>query len=268
MLNKKYMVILSIALVLALLVGCGNEEQGNMLEKVEAKGKLVVGTSADYPPYEFHTLIDGEDKIVGFDISLAQYIADELGVELEIQDMDFKNLVGALPAEMVDIVIAGMTPDPERDINFSDVYYNATHGVVVRKDKMDLIKTEKDLEGKKLGVQMGSVQEDIAEQIKDAELVSLSLTNNLLMELKTDRVDGIIMEKPVAEAYAKANDDLMVVESINIVDGEGGSAIGIKKGEDEFTNRINEILKDVKDKELLDQWFIDASKMADEAGVN
>lgn len=261
--NKKIIMIITIVMSLSMLAGCGNGKgDKNSVEGIKAKGKLVMGTSADYPPYEFSVLEDGKEKIVGFDVALAKHIADELGVELEIKDMDFKNLIAALPSGKVDIVIAGMNPDPKRaeEVNFSDIYYNASHGVLIRKDMIDEIVSEDDLIGKKLGAQMGSMQEEIAEGIKDADVKSLALTNNLLMELKANKIDAVIMEKPVAESYAKGNDDLMLVEGITIESGEGGSAIAMKKGNDELTKKINEILKDVEDKNLLDAWIVEAQE--------
>lgn len=259
--NKKFVLVLTLVLSLGILAGCGNNEKGS-IESIKESGKIVMGTSADYPPYEFSVLVDGKEKIVGFDVALAEYIAKELGVELEIMDMDFKNLIASLPSGKVDMVIAGMSPDEERkkQVNFSDVYYNATHGVIIKKDMKDKIKTEADLEGKAVGAQMGSVQEELAENIKDVELKSLTLTNNLLMELKAGKIDAIIMEKPVAETYAKANDDLMVVEDIDIESGGGGSAIAMKKGNDELTEKINEILKKVEAEGLLEKWIVEANE--------
>ena len=90
------------------------KDGGISLEEVKKKGKLVVGTSADYPPYEFHKEIDGKDTIVGFDIDIAKEIAKDMGVEVEIKDMDFDGLLVASQAGKVDLVIAGMNPTPER----------------------------------------------------------------------------------------------------------------------------------------------------------
>ena len=78
------------------------------LQEIKDSGKLVMGTSADYPPYEWHLIKDGKDEIIGFDIDIAQAIADELGVELEIKDMDFDGLIPALTTGKIDIIIAGM----------------------------------------------------------------------------------------------------------------------------------------------------------------
>lgn len=267
--NKKFLIGLSLVLVVSLLSACGKKSDvdKSSLEAIKEKGTLVLGTSADYPPYEFHALIDGKDEIVGFDMDLGRYIASELGVELEIKEMDFKNLVGALPSGMIDIAIASMTPDPARDLNFSDIYYEATHGVLVKKDKVDLIQNEEDLKNKKAGAQMGSVQEKIAENIEGAEVLSLPLTNNLIIELETEKIDYLVMEKPVAESYAKANPNIALVENIELVDEDGGgAAIAIKKGNDDLTKAINEILQKVEKENLMDQWIIDANKILEDMG--
>ncbi|MGL4535596.1 MAG: transporter substrate-binding domain-containing protein, partial [Weissella cibaria] len=96
-----------------------------VLSKIEKSGKLVVGTSADYAPYEFHTTVNGKDKIVGFDISVANEIAKRLGVKLVIQEMSFDALLGAVKTGKVDMVVAGMTATPEREqeASFSEPYF-------------------------------------------------------------------------------------------------------------------------------------------------
>ena len=142
----------------------GGKEVVSKIEQIKKSGKLILGTSADYPPYEFHKEIDGKDTIVGFDIEIAKEIAKDLGVELEIKDMDFDGLLLALNADKVDMVMAGMTPDPERIkvVDFSKIYYEAVHGVVINVANKDTFKTVEDLAGKKVGAQKGAVQEDIA----------------------------------------------------------------------------------------------------------
>ena len=93
------------------------------LQEIKDKGKLVMGTSADYPPYEWHLIKDGKDEIIGFDIDIAQAIADELGVELEVKDMAFDGLIPALSTGKIDMIIAGMNATEERkqSVDFTDV---------------------------------------------------------------------------------------------------------------------------------------------------
>lgn len=238
----------------------------NELEKIIDNGKIVLGTSADYPPFEFHTMVDGKDKIVGFDIEIAKYIADELGVELEIKDMDFDKLLGGLSTGMMDMVIAGMNPDPERDANFSDIYYEANLSVLITKDAADTITKAEDLNGKSIGVQMGTTQETIAqEDFENTQVKSLAKNPDIVMNLKTKKIDCAIMETPVAESFAKVNDDLMVVENLIIDSGSGGVAIATKKGSDELTDKLNEILGKIHSEGLLEAWIVEANELSGES---
>ena len=131
------------------------------LQEIKDSGKLVMGTSADYPPYEWHLIKDGKDEIIGFDIDIAQAIADELGVELEVKDMDFDGLIPALTTGKIDIIIAGMNATEERkqSVDFTDVYYTQTDIVVIRKEDADKFTSEDSLKTAKLATQKATVQE-------------------------------------------------------------------------------------------------------------
>lgn len=250
------------------LIGCGGKKSSkDMLDVIKEKGELVVGLSADYAPYEFHMMKDGKDQVVGFDVNIAQEIANNLGVKLKIQEMEFDALVTALPAEKVDLVISGMNPTEERKkaIDFSDIYYVSNHGILTKKENKDKYKTLEDLNGKKIGVQLGSVQEKMAkENVKDAKLTQLSNINNLIMELNTDKVDAIIIETPVAEMAIKSNPNLGKSDE-KIEDGTGGNSIGIKKGSPKLVEEVNKTIKGLKDSGKLDKFIIDATVLAGEA---
>ena len=275
--KKKISLFMVIVLGLSsLLVACGNSQEVNLenedlkfesctLEGIKNKGKLVLGTSADYPPFEFHTMIDGKDEIVGLDIEIVKYIADELGVELEIKDMDFDKLLGGLSTGMLDIVIAGMNPDSEREkeANFTDIYYEADLSVLVNKEDASKITMMEDLDGKSIGVQIGTTQENIAKtKVKDADVKSLSTNPDIVMNLKTKKIDCAIMETPVAKSFANTNDDLMLVEGLNIDTEPEGMAIAVRKGNDELTEKLNEILDKAKSKGLIDKWLVEADKLS------
>lgn len=232
------------------------------LDKIIESGKIILGTSADYPPFEFHTMVDGKDEIVGFDIQIAKYIANELGVELEIKDMDFDKLLGGLSTGMMDIVIAGMNPDPDREANFSNIYYEANLSVLVTKEDADKITTAEDLNGKSIGVQMGTTQEGIAkEDFENTDVKSLAKNPDIVMNLKTKKIDCAIMETPVAQSFAAVNEDLMVVEDLIIDSGSGGVAVAVKKGNDVLTEKINEILEEIKSEGLLEEWIVEANEL-------
>ncbi|HBG7721536.1 TPA: transporter substrate-binding domain-containing protein, partial [Clostridioides difficile] len=162
---KVFKKLLSLGLVLGLtlsLVGCSGGGEKTKLEQIKDNGKLVVGTSAEFPPFEFHKVVDGKDSIKGFDIMLAEEFAKELGVKVEIKDMSFDGLIGALNADQVDIVLAGMSPTPEREksVDFSELYYLSRNAVIVKDADIDKVKTEDDLKKLRVGVQAGSIQEE------------------------------------------------------------------------------------------------------------
>lgn len=270
--KKKFSLLLAVVLMFSIVLSaCGgngsDEENENLttLEKIEDSGKIVLGTSADYPPFEFHAMIDGKDEIVGFDLEIAKYIADELGVELVVQDMEFDKLLGGLASGMLDFVVAGMNPDPERAANFSDIYYEANLAVLVRKDNTE-IKTMEDLDGKSIGVQIGTTQEDVARNtINGADVRALGTNSDIMMNLKTNKIDAAIMETPVADSYAGVNEDIMVVEGLVLDSGSEGVAIALKEGDDELTEKINEILEDIKSQGLIEKWFIEANELVSNA---
>src|SRR5699024_8006106 len=130
----------------------------------KSEGKIVLGTAGDYPPYEFHKMIDGEDQIVGFDIEIAKLIAEELEVQLEIVDMKFEGLLPALVTDDVDMVIAGMVADEKRaeTVDFSIPYYEADQRMIVRTEDQDVYLGPEELAGEKVGAQKSTIQEEIA----------------------------------------------------------------------------------------------------------
>ncbi|MBE6345375.1 MAG: transporter substrate-binding domain-containing protein, partial [Spirochaetaceae bacterium] len=149
------------AMMMVLPVMAGGKKDVSVMEKIKADGKIILGTSADYPPYEFHSMVDGKDTIVGFDISIAQEIAKDLGVELEIKDMNFDGLLAALVSGNVDFVISGMTPTEERkqNVDFSDIYYEAVHGAVIRvADEAKYAANPESLKDVLIGAQKGAIQ--------------------------------------------------------------------------------------------------------------
>ena len=238
------------------------------LDTVLNSGKLVVGTSADYPPYEFHAIIDGEDQIVGFDIEFAKAVAEGLGVELEIQDMAFDAVLAGVQNGIIDVGIAGINPDPTRDetLDFTDVYFESSYCVLVNAEDVDQYTTTEDLNGKALGVQTGTVQEGIvADHLEPGNVVSLPKVTELVMQLKSGMIDAIVLEVPVADSYMKANSDIATVENIDFSEFEieGGSAAVVAEGEAELQEAINEIIAELVAEGKIEQWYAEAVELAD-----
>lgn len=276
-LMKKVISVVMLGVMTMGFVGCGassNKASDNnstdLLETIQEKGKLVVGMSADYAPYEFHYIDEnGKDVIGGFDVDIANEIADAIGVELVIQEMDFDALVSALPAGKVDVVISGMNPTEERAkvVDFSDIYYNSQHGILVRTEDADKYKTFADLEGAKVGAQLGSTQEQIAKaEIPNADLQLLANVNNLILELKSGKVDAIVMEKPVAEMAVKNNPDLAVGEP-TYEEKTGGNAVGVAKNNPGLLAKINEVINELNESGKMDDYILKANELAASAGV-
>jgi arginine/lysine/histidine transporter system substrate-binding protein len=261
-LKKLVAAILTISMVVT-LSACGKKSTDTLV----SKGTLTIGTTADYPPYEFHKEINGKDTIVGFDIMIAEEIAKDLGVKVEIKDMKFDGLLAALKTNSIDLVIAGMNPTADRakEVNFSKVYYTAVQAVIVRTEDKDKLKSFADLSGKKVGVQKATTQEKIAqEQIKGAEIKSLGKITDLVLALKSKNVDALVVEFPVAEAYADKNADI-VVSSMKFSEeaSQKGSALAIAKGNEELLNSVNKTLDRLMKDDKISKFVADANAMAD-----
>ncbi len=272
---KKIIAFLAV-LVLATSVFAAGQADVSAMEKIKANGKIILGTSADYPPYEFHALIDGKDTIVGFDISIAQEIAKDLGVQLEIKDMNFDGLLAALVSGNVDFVISGMTPTEERkqNVDFSDIYYEAVHGAVIRKaDVAKYGSNPASLKDVMIGAQKGAIQVGIAkEQIKGVtgaaldnnhpQIKELGTLPDLIMEVKNNKIEAVIAELPVAKAYVAANPDLVLAD-FTFQDTEGGSAIALKKGNADLVAAINATIARLVAEDKITTFVGEASLMAD-----
>ena len=253
---KKVMgLFLIMILAVGVLAGCGEKKDANEGDKKT----LVMATSADYAPFEYIES-DKSDEIIGFDVDLAKAIAGKLGYEVEVKDMDFGGLVQSLKSGQADFVLAGMTPTEKRkkNVDFSDIYYTAQHMIISTTENG--IETIEDLEGKTVGVQLGSIQEGKAEEIN--ETVSIKVENRnripeLIQELKAGRFDAIIIEDTVAKGYLDKEADLT---SFTVSDDpeEAGSAIAFPK-ESGLTKEFNKELQKMKEngelQELIVKWF-------------
>jgi arginine/lysine/histidine transporter system substrate-binding protein len=268
-------IILLVSIVIG-TVGCGasagaagstsnTASADTKLAKIKKAGKLVVGTSADYPPYEFHKVTNGKDEIVGFDITVAKEIAKDLGVQLELKDMKFDGLLAALDAGNIDMVIAGMVPTDERkkSVDFSKIYYQSVNNVLVRSEDKDKLKSIEDLKGKKVGAQKSTVQEDIVKkQMPNSEPKLLSKVTDLVLELKNKKVDALVIDKPVADAYAAKNSDLAVGD-IKLENADKGCAVAVKKGSQDFVDAINKTLDRLMSTDSINKFVTDANNMVE-----
>lgn len=217
---------------------------------------LTMATSPDYPPYEYKDTAVSGNEIIGFDVDIAKYITKELGYELKIIGMDFNGLIPALQAGRADFVMAGMTPNAERrkSVDFSVIYYEAQNTIVAKKGS-NLTKPE-DLAGKKVGVQLGTIQQEAVKKMSGVQGIPLNRIPDIIQELKSNRLTAGVIEDTVAKGYAEANPDL----EFNVIPNteESGSAIAFPKDSrlvPEFSRILQQMQANGKLKELANQWF-------------
>ncbi|MFN7710080.1 MAG: transporter substrate-binding domain-containing protein [Holosporales bacterium] len=249
---------LSIAsLVLSLFVtGCGEGEKKADADQTQ---KLVALTSADNPPFELIQTANGASEIVGFDIDLMKAVGEVLGVEIEFQDMDFGSLIPALQSGRGDLAMSAisMTPEREKVVRFSETYFIARIGVVTVKGKG--IARDAEFKNKKVGVQMGTTFESLMREIvaKDEtiELISLNRLGELVQEIKSGRLDAVVMDELAAKSFADLNPGL----EFNTLEGHDAPyAIAFPK-DSPWVDKVNEALRklkaDGKIDVLVQKWF-------------
>jgi ABC-type amino acid transport substrate-binding protein len=242
-----------------------NKTAPGKLAKIKDAGRIVIGTSADYPPYEFRLLPEIEDDIVGIDIDIAEAIAADLNVKLEIKNIVFNNLFKELAAENIDLILAGLAPSENRQkiVDFSIPYYQAIQNMVIRARDKEKIKLLEDLRGKNVGTQTGSIQEDMARSmIVGANFITRPTIQKLIDELASGKLDAVILEKPVADAYVFKNKDFLNLEC-NSDRTPLGSAVAVKKGDADLLARVNQILERLIRENRISQFVQDAKVFTD-----
>ncbi|HDC8777083.1 TPA: ABC transporter permease subunit [Staphylococcus aureus] len=244
-------------------------EQDQTWEKIKERGELRVGLSADYAPMEFEHTVNGKTEYAGVDIDLAKKIAKDNNLKLKIVNMSFDSLLGALKTGKIDIIISGMTSTPERkkQVDFSDSYMMTKNIMLVKKDKVNEYKDIKYFNNKKVGAQKGTEQEKIAQtEIENASITSLSRLPDVILALKSGKVEGAVVEKPVAEAYLKQNPKLGI-SNVKFNEEEKDTVIAVPKDSPKLLSQINKTIKEVKDKGLIDKYMTNAANaMNDDSG--
>ncbi|MDD9139258.1 ABC transporter substrate-binding protein/permease [Fructobacillus sp. CRL 2054] len=232
----------------------------NSLQKIKDAGVLKVATSPDYPPFEFRATINGQSEDVGMDIEVAKQIAKDLGVKLQIMNMDFGSTLVAVQTGKVDMAITGVNPTEERrkSVDFSDIYYNGGQSFLIQKKDAKKYKNAKALHGAKIGTQTGSLQQTLSKKyFKDSTLSSMEKTPNLVFALKSGKLDAVGVEKPVAAAYVENNKDLVAIDAGYKLDkNETGAAVAFAKGSDSLAAAVNKSI----DKITKNDWTSDYLK--------
>lgn len=247
---------LFITLILSLvLAACGQSSDSENAGTEEGKKVLTMGTSADFAPFESR---NASGDVEGFDIDLANYIADELGYELEIEDMKFDGLIGALQAKRVDLVLSGMSATEKRaqNVDFSTQYHHSGEMFITLKDSD--ITTLEDLKGKTVGVQLGTIQEEGARKLQETVEFEVKAVDNatiLIQELQSNRIDVAYLDKSVATGYINEQD---LAGFDDPTTSSPGMAVAFPKGSD-LVEDVNQVLKEMEEngklEELKAKWL-------------
>ena len=237
---------------MGLLAGCGNEKP----KMTQQEGVLRVGSETTFPPYEF---TEG-DKYVGFDVDLSEAIAKKLGLKMQFVSMGFDALIPAAQSGDIDMIAAGINATPEREkvLTFSDVYFkDAGYVTVVRKDNTS-INSMQDLAGKTVGAQIGTIPVDMAKAIPNTTVKEIDSNATIFMELNAGTIDGAIIDNAVAMYYLKqgADKDLRLAGQPS---ESPGTVLGFKKDNTALRDAVNKALKELKEdgtyQKIYEKWF-------------
>ena len=247
---------------------------GPVLTRIKESGEMVIATASGYMPYEFVDISSANQDVIGIDMALGDKIieklSDKLGVEVKkkVEDTTFTANLAAVAADQVDIMLAGMSPTEERkqNMDFSDVYLKAEQRIMVRKADADSYKDIDSFNGKTIAVQKNTTQEKIAQgSMPGVSVTSMEKIQLAVLELTTNKADGVVIESTVAQPYLIANPDLVLCdaefpEDVRYKD----TAIAVPKGNEDFLELINETIKECQDAGLIDQWIDEYSSIAAE----
>lgn len=272
---KKRLLALALGAVMVFsMAACGGSgdkaaeestESSNQLESIKAAGVLKVSTSPDFAPYEFEDPSKSDqDAYVGADMELARYIAEQLGVDLEIVPMSFDACLAGVTQDKVDISISGFYPSEERrkTVDFTEAYFDdSKQCVVINKADMDKYKTAEDFVGASLAAQNGSAQADVAESQAQAKVQLVKKTTDGIQMVKANKCAGIVLQAVMADSVVSSDDTLAIATPEYTYD-EGELVVAVKKGESELTEELNKIVKEVNDQGLYGQWIVEAQELA------
>jgi len=277
---KKLLKVVCVVSLAIALFGCSNNdakgETKDVLQQIKDSGKLIIGTSPDFAPYEFYAMKDGEKKIVGYEMSLAQAIADEIGVELVITATDFDTVKLNVQSEEVHMGIAGFsrTPTREATFNFSESYLNVEsdgwQGIIVRTEDVDKYKSINEIKNAKLkiGAQAGSIQYELAALLTDTtKIVPLGTTTDCALQLSVGEIDAFICTSASAELLFATYDHLTILPEATFdldpedIYGTNGIIFPKEAGYESLIEVVNKVIKEAEESGQMTTWYEEAVKL-------
>ncbi|HIU87668.1 MAG TPA: transporter substrate-binding domain-containing protein [Candidatus Avilachnospira avistercoris] len=245
---------------------------GSRLDAILDAGVITMATSPDFAPYEFEDISSGTTEYAGADVELGRYIAEKLGVELQIEAMDFNACQGAVSMGAVDMSISGFAYTEERAENcgISDGYITSDvveQGIIVLKDTAAELNSKEAFTGKTIAVQNASLQQQLRnEQLPDSTEEVVTNLNDAIMMLATGKVDGVASDLTVAQQYCDNYPDLQISDFRFEYETEGQRVL-VPKGEDELLEAINEIIAEVNESGIYKEWLEESTELATSLGL-
>ncbi len=229
------------------------------------EGVLVWATNAEFPPYEYH---EG-DSVVGIDAEIADYIGEQLGLEVQCEDMAFDSIIPAVVSGKADLGIAGMTVDPDRleNVNFSDPYVNAGQVIIVAEGSD--IATADDLAGKTIGVQLGTTGDQyVTENITDATVERYNKGFEAVQAVQQGKIDAVVIDgEPAKQFVASAEGTQILDEPLT----EEEYAIAVSKDNEALLNEVNKILAEMQENgkmaEIVNKYLGDNAEAVDDGAT-
>lgn len=264
---KKFVSLLLALLMIASLAACGKKANDNN-DSNDSK-TLIMGTSADYAPFEFmYKGEDGNMQYGGIDVSVGQYIAESMGKELKVENMSFDYLLPSLVKGDFDIVIAAMEADGDRlkSADFSDPYYtDLPPAILVKASDAASYKTLADFSGKSVAAQTGTTKLDIVnEQLTGANAVPLALVTDMVNELVNGKVDAILVDGAVAKQYAETNKDLVIADASSELGAAQPYCVAVAKGDPKgLLPAINAAIAKMNEENKLESFISAADALKD-----
>ena len=241
---KKFLTV-ALAGVLAasmLFTGCSKKAESKVPDK------LIVGTNAEFPPFEY---MNDKKQPEGFDIAMIKEIGKRMGKKVEIKNMEFKSLIGAMESDSINAIIAGMTKTEKREkaVDFSDSYYTTNQAIILKKDSK--ITKLAQLDGKKIGVQQGTTGDIYStDDFGDDNVERFNKGMEAVQALQQGKIDAVIIDNQPAKTFVEENEGLKILETSYV---EEDYALAIKKGNDDLVKKVNDAIKELKEDGTFDK---------------
>lgn len=247
--------VVLLALTMSVL-GCSKKPSAeeSALDRIKEKGVLVVGTSADYPPFEY---TDEKGEYVGFDMDLIKAVGEKMGVKVDIQDMSFESLTQAVKDGKIDAAIACMNASPDRleEVDFTKPYYSTMDAVLIKKDSTLTMGKLEDVCSLKIGVQTGTTQEDWVNEciqsgkVKEANVSRYPRMDQAVLDLSSGRIEVALMDLPPARRFVEAKPVKIAFEAKMV---EADPAIAVRKGSKDLIDALNKIIDELAEEKVIE----------------